>query len=148
MAGLEVIIPAYNEERTVAAVVAAARACPLVERVVVVDDGSTDRTAEIARRAGAEVVRLRPNRGKTAAILAGGEATSSPILILLDGDLLGLPDGGSCEHRPFKQEGVKPCPPDRSQERVRILEFSLVTLVDGSQEPAAHLRHLGRQGFC
>lgn len=87
---MEVIIPAYNEERTVAGVVAAARACPLVERVVVVDDGSTDRTAEIARHAGAEVVCLRPNRGKTAAILAGGEATSSPILILLDGDLLGL----------------------------------------------------------
>lgn len=87
---VEVIIPAYNEERTVAAVVAAARACTLVDRVVVVDDGSTDRTTEIASRAGAEVVCLRPNRGKTAAILAGEEATGSPILILLDGDLLGL----------------------------------------------------------
>ncbi|MGQ9779322.1 MAG: glycosyltransferase [Bacillota bacterium] len=90
MEGIEVIIPAYNEEGTIGAVVKVARSCPLVRRVVVVDDGSTDRTAVAAREAGAEVVRLPQNRGKTAALLAGGEATVAAVLVLLDADLLGL----------------------------------------------------------
>ncbi|NLG85427.1 MAG: glycosyltransferase [Firmicutes bacterium] len=87
---MEVVIPAYNEEATVAGVVKAARACPLVRRVVVIDDGSRDRTAEVAQAAGAEVVRLPQNRGKTAALVAGEMATAAGVLVLLDGDLLGL----------------------------------------------------------
>ena len=90
MAGLDAIIPAFNEEKTIGAVVAAARACPLVGRVVVVDDGSRDRTAAVARAAGAEVVTNRGNQGKTAALVSGAKATSAPVVILLDADLLGL----------------------------------------------------------
>ena len=87
---IEVIIPAYNEASVIGAVVAAARACPLVERVHVVDDGSWDRTAEMARQAGAHVHVLASNQGKTAAILKGVEETTAAILVLLDGDLLGI----------------------------------------------------------
>ena len=90
MAGLDAIIPAFNEEKTIGAVVAAARACPLVGRVVVVDDGSRDRTAAVARAAGAEVVANPGNQGKTAALVSGAKATSAPVVILLDADLLGL----------------------------------------------------------
>ncbi|MGE5529429.1 MAG: glycosyltransferase [Patescibacteria group bacterium] len=91
--GAEAIIPAYNEERTIGAVVAAARACRLIERVHVIDDGSTDRTAQAARRAGATVCTLRPNQGKTAALIRGAAAARADVLVLLDGDLLGLRAG-------------------------------------------------------
>ncbi|MGE5597876.1 MAG: glycosyltransferase family 2 protein [Bacteroidota bacterium] len=89
----EVIVPAYNEARTVAAVVEAALACPLVERVLVVDDGSRDGTAEAARRAGAAVHTLRPNQGKSAALSVGAAMCRAEVVALLDGDLLGLTPG-------------------------------------------------------
>jgi glycosyltransferase involved in cell wall biosynthesis len=64
-----VIIPALNAERTIANVV---RDCRVVnEQVLVVDDGSVDRTAEVARGAGAEVVSHPANRGKGAALKTG-----------------------------------------------------------------------------
>jgi glycosyltransferase involved in cell wall biosynthesis len=69
MADVVVLIPAFNCERTIAEVVRDARAH--VGRVLVVDDGSGDRTAEHAAAAGAEVLRLETNRGKGAALLRG-----------------------------------------------------------------------------
>ncbi len=62
------VIPAYNEAPRIAAVVTEARA---YFPVVVVDDGSTDDTAETAERAGATVLRQRPNQGKGAALRTG-----------------------------------------------------------------------------
>ncbi len=66
-----VFIPAWNEEASLPAVLAELRAeLPDVD-VLVVDDGSTDRTAEIARAGGAEVVSFPANRGLQAAVAAG-----------------------------------------------------------------------------
>ena len=85
------IIPAYNEEATVADVVKAAReAGPLVGQVIVVDDGSNDNTSEQAQQAGAEVLRLPYNSGKVRALLAGAEAAVGEILVFLDADLVGI----------------------------------------------------------
>jgi glycosyltransferase involved in cell wall biosynthesis len=62
------LIPAHDEEPRIAAVVrAAAEHLP----VLVVDDGSSDATARVAREAGAEVLEQRPNAGKGAALRAG-----------------------------------------------------------------------------
>lgn len=85
-----VIIPAYNEGGTVRQVVEAARSCPLVDEVVVVSDGSTDRTVAEATAAGARVIALSENQGKGAAMYAGLQATSQEVILFLDGDLLGL----------------------------------------------------------
>ncbi|MEJ5914300.1 glycosyltransferase [Pseudokineococcus sp. 1T1Z-3] len=68
---LAVVIPAKDEEERVAATVRAARTIEGVDVVVVVDDGSTDRTALTARVAGARVVRHHRNRGKAAALESG-----------------------------------------------------------------------------
>jgi len=64
-----VIIPAFNAERSIGNVVAGAR--EQMEHVVVVDDGSVDRTGEVAREAGAHVLRHPANRGKGAALKTG-----------------------------------------------------------------------------
>ena len=63
-----VLIPAFNESSRIANVVTAARR---YLPVLVVDDGSSDSTAECARQAGAEVLLQRPNRGKGAALRCG-----------------------------------------------------------------------------
>ena len=69
--GVAAIVPAKDEAARVAATVRAVRAIPGVDLVVVVDDGSTDATAELAREAGAEVVRHARNRGKASAMASG-----------------------------------------------------------------------------
>lgn len=83
------VIPAFNEAAHVAPVVSAARASELGP-VWVVDDGSTDGTADAARTAGAEVLRLETNVGKGGALLAAARSLDCEVLVLLDADLVGL----------------------------------------------------------
>ena len=80
------LIPAYNEAPRIGAVILGAREhLP----VIVVDDGSSDATAERAREAGAEVIEQRPNQGKGAALRAGFRraiAASADAILTLDAD--------------------------------------------------------------
>lgn len=87
------IIPAHNEAPRIARVIGAARGTSLIARVLVVDDGSTDGTETVAKQAGADVLRLWPNRGKGQAMLAGVRSTQEPIVLFLDADLIGLTPG-------------------------------------------------------
>ena len=84
---VSVVLPAHDEAATIAEVV---RGCLEHTRapreVLVIDDGSSDRTAEIAGEAGAETVRLWPNRGKGAAIREALAHVRGEIVILLDAD--------------------------------------------------------------
>ena len=87
---IAVIIPALNEEAAIGQVLAAIP--PWVDEVVVVDNGSTDATPEVAREMGARVVR-EPQRGYGAACLAGIEAlTSTDLVVFLDGDFSDHPE--------------------------------------------------------
>jgi len=88
-----VIIPAHNEAPRIASVIRSALGSTQVARVLVVDDGSADDTESVAKHAGAEVLRLVPNRGKGQAMLAGVRATQEPIVLFLDADLTGLTPG-------------------------------------------------------
>jgi len=86
---ISVVIPAYNEEALLAATLAAVRvaadATGVPYEVIVVDDGSTDRTAEIARDRGAQVVSVHV-RQIGAARNAGAKAAAGDLLIFVDAD--------------------------------------------------------------
>lgn len=87
-----VVIAAKDEAERIAVTVRAAAQVPDVGAVVVVDDGSTDDTAAIARAAGAEVTRHRRNQGKGAAMQSGADHVArlfhaAPALLFVDADL-------------------------------------------------------------
>jgi glycosyltransferase involved in cell wall biosynthesis len=98
---INVIIPALNEEEPIAEVVRAVAATKIPSKIIVVDNGSTDRTAERARSAGARVV-AEPRRGYGRACAAGVHALSPEcdIVVFLDGD------GSDCPE--FMNELVDP----------------------------------------
>ena len=84
---LVIVIPAYNEERFIGSVVLKAR--KYSPNVIVVDDGSTDATAELATIAGAQVIRHAENRGKGAALntaLQAARAYAPDVVVMLDAD--------------------------------------------------------------
>jgi glycosyltransferase involved in cell wall biosynthesis len=79
------IIPAYNEQISIGSMVLKTK--QYVDRVIVVDDGSTDKTVEISKLAGAEVISHPTNMGKGVALKSGFKAaTDSDIIVTLDGD--------------------------------------------------------------
>ena len=92
-----VVIPAFNAERTLAAAIESVLAQTVrPSAIIVVDDGSTDRTAEIARAYGRQVtVVQQANFGPGAATTRGFEAVPTPILACLDADDIWLVDKAS-----------------------------------------------------
>ncbi len=84
------LIPAYNEAARIGGVLAAAIGHPLLNDVIVIDDGSTDATVEVARKAGATVLALDTNHGKTGALAQGLASVTTSHVVLLDADLEGL----------------------------------------------------------
>ena len=85
MANVVAIIPAYNEEKALADVIG--KTLEHVDEVIVVDDGSSDKTSEVAIEAGARVIRHSVNLGKGEALKSGFKAIGDDsIIITIDGD--------------------------------------------------------------
>jgi len=92
------IIPAYNEELNIAAVLQVLHETDILDEIILVDDASRDRTPEIMNQAAAQdermqVIHLEINQGKGQAIFNGWAATTAPYLLLLDADLKNLTPG-------------------------------------------------------
>ena len=88
---LSVVVPAYNEERTLGVVIGKLLDVPAVLEIVIVDDGSTDRTYEIAAKFAAEneavrVLKQLRNCGKSQAVRAGIADTRGEIVLIQDAD--------------------------------------------------------------
>ncbi len=84
------IIPAHNEGRTICGVIEPLLGHPLVDEIIVIDDGSTDDTAERARSMGVTVISLQNNRGKASAMSRGVRAAQNEIVFFCDADVIGL----------------------------------------------------------
>ena len=99
---LSIVMPAYNEEKTLARIVERVLRVPYLLELIIVDDCSTDRTPEIAQRLAQEhsvikYVRQPRNGGKTAALKTGFSLTEGEVVIVQDADL---------EYDPAEIEGV------------------------------------------
>ena len=87
MSDVSVVIPALNEEEPIAAVVRECQSTKIPREVIVVDNGSTDATAERAREAGARIVsEPRPGYGRACAAGIRAVSPNSKIIVFLDGD--------------------------------------------------------------
>jgi len=81
------VIPAFNESETIASTITALRDLECIDRILVVDDGSSDNTADISRKSGAEVIRLGKNKGKAHAMKTGYESTNTQVILFIDADV-------------------------------------------------------------
>ena len=84
------IIPAYNEEKNISSVLSVITQIEEISEILVVNDGSVDRTSQIAYSFGVKVLEFEENQGKSLAMYAGVMHTKAPIIIFLDADLIGL----------------------------------------------------------
>ena len=91
MTKIALLVPAYNEEIAIASMIVLAS--KYVDEVVVIDDGSTDRTMEISQEVGATVLKHKTNKGKGAALKTGFDyAKDYDIIVTMDADGQHNPD--------------------------------------------------------
>ncbi len=86
------IIPAYNEEKTIGRVIDRLKKLPLDLEIIVVDDGSSDGTAAQAREEGAVLIRHDRNQGKGGALHTGFSRASGDVFVVQDADLEYYPE--------------------------------------------------------
>lgn len=91
---VSVVVPALNEEETVGPIVELLVSIELLDEVIVVCDGCTDNTAQLAGDAGASVIELDENVGKGGAMMEGVRAARNHVVLFLDADLIGLTEEG------------------------------------------------------
>ena len=83
---VSIVVPAFNEEDAIGTVVTALRAADAWHEILVIDDGSSDATADRAREAGARVIRHPYNKGNGAAVKTGIRHATGEYILIVDGD--------------------------------------------------------------
>ena len=81
------ILPAFNEADIISNTIKALKKIEEINEIIVVDDGSIDNTAEVAKDAGAILLKQKENMGKGAAMTEGAKAAKGDILVFIDADL-------------------------------------------------------------
>lgn len=119
-----IVIPAFNEEPVIGALVSALRGGAAWHEIIVVDDGSSDATADRAREAGATVVRHPYNKGNGAAVKTGIRRATGEYVLIVDGD---------GQHRAA----------DAARLVARLGEYDLVIGARSTGTQATHARMLG-----
>ncbi len=85
------IIAAYNEEKRIDAVLKVVNKHPLIDEIIVIDDGSVDKTKEVVKKYDKiKLIVHKKNSGKVLALINGLKKSKNEIIIFLDADLIGL----------------------------------------------------------
>lgn len=91
MIEISIILPVFNEEKTIERVISLLVNLPVAKEIIVVNDGSTDRTAEILKmiqnKDSFKLIEHRKNYGKGRAVRTGIENTKGEFLVIQDGDM-------------------------------------------------------------
>ena len=127
-AAVSVIVPAFNEADAITALVTGLRAADAWLEVIVIDDGSSDATAERAAAAGALVVRHPYNKGNGAAVKTGIRHATGEFILIVDGD---------GQHRPEDARRIV----------ARLGEYDLVIGARSSGTQATHARRFGNSAL-
>jgi glycosyltransferase involved in cell wall biosynthesis len=125
---VSIVVPAFNEEPAIGRLVHALRAGGAWHEIIVVDDGSSDATAERAREAGAAVVRHPYNKGNGAAVKTGIRHATGEFVLIVDGD---------GQHQAA----------DAARLVSRLGEYDLVIGARSAGTQATHARLLGNQAL-
>lgn len=87
---ISVVIAAYNEEPRIAEVLKIVENHPLIDEVIVINDGSKDNTSQVVKKFNVILIENEKNMGKTLSVKRGIEAAKNDLIMLLDADLVGL----------------------------------------------------------
>lgn len=85
-----IVIPAYNEEKNISGILSALKRFQETYEVLVVNDGSVDKTSDIVISHGFKVLELKQNMGKSYAMWMGLLNTKAPVILFLDADLIDI----------------------------------------------------------
>lgn len=138
---LTVVIPAFNESDAVDRVIRKVRELRPRAEILVVDDGSKDNTADVARLAGARVVRHPYNKGNGAAVKTGLRNATGDVVLLLDADGQHPPEDIERVLEPIGEYDLVVGARTRDSESARIRDFGnfifnrLATYLSGREIP-------------
>ena len=124
---LSIVVPVYNSPRELAACLDALRAdAPTGAELIVVDDASTDDSADVARAAGARVLRLARNGGPAAARNHGARHARGDVLLFVDADVVVRPRHGGASDR-VASSTIRRSPPSSAPTTTRPARPGLVS---------------------
>jgi len=123
---VSLVIPAYNEEKTIKYVIRQAKLVRDIKEIIVIDDGSRDKTSKIAEEEGVEVIKHHKNLGKGEAMKTGISHSKGSVILFLDADLKSItPKQIKTLIKPIIKDKADFTKASFSLKRGRITEFAV-----------------------